>query len=71
MAIKKVSVVNWVYRTRNISHRERTAPPRHLKLSCLTQPLPACSVGNYTGRQVVQYIYYRAGRGWVRQLYLR
>ena len=31
------------------------SPPRRLKLSCLTQPLPTCSVGSYTDRQVVQY----------------
>ena len=29
--------------------------PRHLKLRCLTQPLPARSAGSYTDRQVVQY----------------
>ena len=35
-----------VYPTENGQH-----PPCHLKLSCLTQPLPACLVGSYTDRQ--------------------
>ena len=32
--------------------------PRRLKLSCLTQPLPACSVGSYIDRQVVHCAVY-------------
>ena len=48
-----------------------TASPCRLKLSCLTQPLPACSVGSYTDRQVVQYTVEQGGRGWVMQLFLR
>ena len=35
-----------IYPTENGQH-----PPCHLKLSCLTQPLPACLVGSYTDRQ--------------------
>ena len=35
-----------LYPTENGQH-----PPCHLKLSCLTQPLPACLVGSYTDRQ--------------------
>ena len=31
--------------------RTDSTPPCHLKLSCLTQPLPACLVGSYTDRQ--------------------
>ena len=32
-----------------------STPPRRLKKCGLTQPLPACSVGSYTDKQVVQY----------------
>ena len=43
--------------------RTDSLPPSRLKLSCLTQPLPACSVGSYTDRQVVQYTADRAKKG--------
>ena len=40
-----------------------STPIRRPKLSCLTQPLPACSVGSYTYRQVVQLTADRAKKG--------
>ena len=46
-----------------ISLVERTATPHRLTTSQLTQPLPTCSVGSYTDRQVVQCTADRAGRG--------
>ena len=45
--------------------------PRSLTLRRLTQPLPACSVVNYTDGQVGQYTADRAGRGWVSLLNVR